>query len=215
MADVPAVGDTDGMSAPAKARTYTATLTKGGICLRECRIVAEMLLGGVTPIAWERALGEDNRLQAKSVYTARCLGQLIRARLEPLGPLVWTMVRDGDRTLATQAVMAGAVRHSRLLGDFMDLVIREQRRLFAESISLGLWADYLAGCRGRDPDMPLWSDSTVARLRSSIYSILAEAGYLSDTRSRRLQRVFLDASLVECLKDRQETYVLRCLEVME
>lgn len=194
---------------------YNATLTKGGTCLRECRIVADMLLRNVSTTAWQQAIVEDNCLQARSVYTARCLSRLIKARLEPLGPLVWTMVRDGDRTLATQAVMAGAVRHSRLLADFMDLVIREQRRLFAESISLGLWADYLAGCRGRDPEMPVWSDSTVARLRSSIFSILAEAGYLSDTRSRRLQRVFLDASLVECLKDRQETYVLRCLEVME
>ena len=194
--------------------TYTATITKGGICLRECRIVAELLTRGLTASLWRTAIVEDNLLQAKSVYTATGLGQLIKARLEPLGEGLWKMIRDGDRTQATQAVMAGAVKHSRLLGDFMDLVIREQRSMFATTIPPALWTEYIAGCRGRDPEMPVWSESTLARLRSSVFSILAESGYLSDTRRCTLQRVYVDEVLATYLKDQRETYVLRCLEVM-
>ena len=40
------------------------------------------------------------------------------------------MLRDGGRAQATQAALAGAVKHSRLLGDFMDITMREQRVLF-------------------------------------------------------------------------------------
>ena len=106
------------------------------------------------------------------------------------------MVRDGGRELATQAAFAGAVKHSRLLGDFMDIAVREQRALFAKQLDHRMWNDYIEGCRGRDPDMPHWSDATVAKLRSVVFSMLAEAGYLKDTRSLPLQNVFVDAQLV-------------------
>ena len=104
---------------------------------------------------------------------------------------------------------------ARLLGDFMDLMIREQRSLFAKRLQARMWLEYIEGCRGRDPDMPYWSDATIARLRSAVFSMLAETGYIKDTRSLLLQNVFVDAQLVACLRDRGQTYVLRCMEVTE
>ena len=78
-----------------------------------------------------------------------------------------------------------------------------------------MWTEYIEGCRGRDPDMPHWSDSTLARLRSAVFSMLAEAGYLKDTRTLLLQNVFVDDQLAAYLRDRGETYVLRCMEVAQ
>lgn len=43
--------------------------------------------------------------------------------------------------------------------------------------------------------------------------MLAEAGYLKDTRSRLMQNVFVDAPLAAYLRDRGATYVLRCMEI--
>lgn len=125
------------------------------------------------------------------------------------------MVRDGGTELATQAAFAGAVKQSRLLGDFMDIEMREQRTLFARKLELHMWSDYIAGCRGRDPDMPFWSDTTIAKLRSIVFSMLAEAAYLKDTRSLQLQNVFVDPQLSSYLQDRSERYVLRCMELTE
>ena len=78
-----------------------------------------------------------------------------------------------------------------------------------------MWNEYLEGCRGRDPIMPQWSESTTKKLRSSVFSMLSEVGYLKDTRSLLLQNVFVDDQLRQYLRDRDEKYVLRCLEVME
>ncbi len=114
----------------------------------------------------------------------------MKARLEPLGEALWGCVRDGDQELATQTTFAGVVKQSRVLGDFMNLVLKEQHTLFAKRIEPRLWSQYLDECRGRDPDMPHWSDSTNKRLRSSVFSMLAEAGYLKDTKSLELQNVF-------------------------
>ena len=46
-------------------------------------------------------------------------------------------------------------------------------------------------------------------------AIKPEAAYLKDTRSLLLQNVFVDTQLAAYLGDRGESYVLRCLEVME
>ena len=97
----------------------------------------------------------------------------------------------------------------------MDIAIREQRALFAKALELRVWSEFMEGCRGRDPEMPHWSDATIAKLRSVVFSMLAEADYLKNTRSLQLQTVFVDAQLAAYLRDRGERYVLRCLEVME
>ena len=194
---------------------YTATISSTSLRVRECRIVADLLLQAVSKEEWTKAVVEQNVLTMGRSVTIIRSSNILRARLEPLGEGLWRMVRDGGQEQATQAAFAGAVRHSRLVGDFMDLTMREQRALFAKKLEKRVWSDYMEGCRGRDPDMPYWSDTTVAKLRSVVFSMLAEAKYLKDTRSLLLQTVFVDAQLDAYLKDRGETYVLRCLQVME
>ena len=193
---------------------YTATITSASLRLRECRIIADLLLQGVTEEAWREAVVRRNVLQMGSAVSIKRISRLLRARLEPLGEELWKMVRDGERVQATQAVLAGSIKNSRLLGDFMDIAMREQRALFAERLDYRIWNDYIAGCRGRDPDMPHWSETTVARLRSAVFGMLAEADYLKDTRSLLLQNVFVDEQLGSYLRENGEAYVLRCMEVM-
>lgn len=194
---------------------YTATITSSGLRVRESRVVARLLLQHVDDRTWREEIQEKNVLQMASLNSTKRVSLLLRARLEPLGPVVWKLVDEGDSILATQAVFAGAIKNSRLLGDFLDLVVREQRALFAEFLEPRLWNEYLAGCRGRDPEMPMWSDSVVEKLRSVVFSVMAEAQYLSDTRTLRFQTVFIDPVLSEALREQKELYVLRCLEVMQ
>jgi hypothetical protein len=192
---------------------YTATITSASLRMRESRIVAGLLLQRVSADEWKQAVIKENVMQMSSEISISRIANLLRARLEPMGEGLWEMVRDGDADLATQATFAGAVKHSRLLADFMDLTMREQRALFAKRLEPRVWLDYIAGCRGRDPVMPHWSDATVAKLRSAVFTMLAEARYLEDTRSLLLQNVFVDMQLAAYLRHRSETYVLRCLEV--
>lgn len=195
--------------------TYTATITSASLRLRESRIVADLLLREISDIEWQHAICEADLLQISSIESAKKVSSLIRARLEPLGPKFWRFVRDGDQLTATHATLAGAIKHSRILGDFMDITLREQRALFATKLDLSNWTEYIEGCRGRDPDMPQWNESTLARLRSAVFLILAEAGYLQDTSSLILQNVFLDAQVSNGLKEQNEKYLLRCMGVME
>ena len=194
---------------------YTATITTASLRLRESRIIADLLLQDLSGEAWKEAILERNVLQMSSIESIRRTSRLLRARLKSFDQEIWQMIRDGDSQQASQTVLACAIKNSRLLGDFMDITLREQKTLYAKKLEYHMWNDYLGSCRGRDPDMPHWSDTTIARLRSTVFSMLAEVGYLKDTKSLLLQNVFVDTQLATYLRDHNENYVLRCLEVSE
>jgi hypothetical protein len=179
----------------------------------ESRVVAGLLLRGIDKDGWRKAIFEENVLQARNPATAKRLSRLIRGRLETMGPGLWRLLRDGTATVAAHAALAAAVKHSRLLGDFLDLAVREQYRLYGVSLSNGLWDEYLEDCRGRDPEMPAWNESTKKRLRSSVFQILAQAGYIENTRSRKLQAVDISPEVVRYMEGHNEHYVLRCIKV--
>lgn len=193
---------------------YRADITAGSLKLPESRVVADLLLRGANDAEmWNDAIRRDNVLQARSPRTARRLRLLLRGRLEAMGPDLWKLVRDGPGIVAMHACLAAAVKHSRLLGDFLDLVVREQYRVFSPALAKRHWQPFIVDCRSRDPDMPRWSESTIARLRSSVYQILAQAGYIENTRSLKLQSVHIAGEVLAYLHKHNEDYVIRCLQV--
>lgn len=192
---------------------YKADLTAGALKVAESRIIADLLLRDVDDAGWRKAIYDDNVLQARSPRTAKRLRTLVRNRLQTMSEDLWRLVRDGSGDEATHACLAAAVKHSHLLGDFLDLVVREQYGLYAETLSKKLWSTYIEDCRSRDPDMPEWSESTIARLQSSVFLILAEAGYLNHVRSAKLQAVHIANPVLSYLQKHDEQYVLQCLQV--
>jgi hypothetical protein len=192
---------------------YSADITAGALKLPESRIIADLLLRGVDAAGWKEAIASKNLLQARSPATASRLTKLIRSRLMTMGPELWKLVRDANSTVATHAVLAAAIKHSPLIGDFLDLVVREKFRAFASKLTKAMWDDYLADCRGRDPNMPHWNESTRRRLRSSVFQALAQAGFLADTKSLKLQPVHIAPQVIKYLQKHNDDYVLRCLQV--
>jgi len=192
---------------------YKADITAGALKVSESRIIADLLLKDIDETSWREAIQNENILQVKKPATAIRIGRLIRKRLELMTPDFWLLVRDGTGTVATHAVFAAAIKHSQLLGDFLDLVVREQYRIFNTLLSNKFWDDYLDDCRGRDPDMPIWNESTRKRLRSSVFQILAQTGYIENTRSKKLQTVHIASQVLQYLEKNNEHYVLHCIKV--
>jgi Putative inner membrane protein (DUF1819) len=192
---------------------YRATITAGALKVSESRIIADLLLREVDDGGWKDAIVHRNVLQTRSPATAKRLTNLIRGRMATMGPELWRMVRDGKGSVVTHAVLAAAVKHSPLLGDFLDLVVREQYQKFGRVLTNKMWEDYLDGCQGRDPDMPLWRESTRKRLRSSVFQTLAQAGYIENSRNLKLQTNHIAERVLRYLKANDEEYVLRCIKV--
>ncbi len=181
--------------------------------MRESRIIADLMLREIYGAQWNKAILVDNVLQTRSVETARRLSQLIKSRLSLMHDDFWRLIRDGSMEVAVHATFSAAVEHSTLLGDFMDLVMRQEYRIFTPKLSTKMWEPYIEGCRGRDPEMPEWNQSTIKRLRSSVFQMLAEAGYLKSSRSLELQSVHFAGEVLRCLEKHNENYVLRCVTI--
>jgi len=201
-------------TAPTKMR-YTSSITAGSLKVSESRVIAGLMLRGLKGKPFQQAISRENVLQARTKNTGQGLAKLVRRRLEHLPEPMLQLIRDGSMIEATHACLAAAVMDSFLLGDFLDLVMRPLYRTFKETLPLSSWRDYLESCRSRDPDMPRWTETTSSRLRSSVFKTLAEAGYLNNTKERKLQKVHIVRPVLKHLKDTDNKYVLRCIEVAE
>ncbi len=194
-------------------QVYKANITAGALLVPESRKIADLMLRDVSADEWARAIEEENILQKLSASSAKRIANLIRSRLELMKPELWEMVRDGGAQKSTHAVFAAAIKHSRILGDYLDLVVREQFRRLEERLTPRLWEDFLRTCKQQDPAMSDFSLSTAKKMRNVVHNILSEVGYIRDSRSWELQKVEIDAEVLSYLENNDEHYVLECIQV--
>jgi hypothetical protein len=201
----------DGQSA--RMNRYKPNFTKGSLLIQESRVIARLLLEEVSDEAWKAAIVDRNLLQKRTRNTALTYAWLIRRRLEEMSRELWMLVSDAPLPVATSAMFAATVKHSPLLGDFITQVVAEQYRKFEPRLRRSLWDHYLEECRDRDPAVAAWSAATQAKLRQNAWRMLAEAGYVRDTRSLELLAVHPPQEVISYLESNQEQYVLRCMQV--
>ena len=103
---------------------YRADITAGSLKVPESRTIARLLLDRVDDEQWHHAIQTENLLQARNVATATRLARLIRQRLTTMDSGLWKLVRDGNATVAAHAALSAAVKHSPLIGDFLDRVFK-------------------------------------------------------------------------------------------
>jgi hypothetical protein len=162
-------------------RLYNAEISAGSLLVAESRRIAVLMLGKPTDAEWESAIKEENILQ-KTPATARRQAQLLRNRLSTLDDAGLIMVAEESSELCRQILMAAAMRHSRLMSDFMrDVYIDDLRRL-ERTLSHRQWDEFLLECEHRDDAVRGWSETTRKKLFQVIVRILGEAGYLDSTR---------------------------------
>ena len=187
--------------------------TRCSLIVPETRVVAAMLLEGISKQEWQRQIVELNVLQKRTAKTAMTYAGTARSRLETMHPDLWALVRDESLPVATQAVLAATVKFSPLLGDFLRTVVRDQFRRFSTHLEPRHWNAFLEDRLQVDFDAPTFSASTQVKLRQNAMRMLAEAGFIEDTRSLRLRSQHIEPAVSHFLHEHDERYVLDCLQV--
>lgn len=162
-------------------RMFNAEISAGSLLLPESRRIARLLQTQPSPEAWNAAILLDNLLQ-KTPSTAKRQATLIRKRLETLDAQAWGLIADGDVETATQLLLAAAIRHSHLLGEFLRTVYAPALQWLETQLSPRAWESFLADCAQQDPAVGHWAASTRAKLYQVVMRILAEAKFLASTR---------------------------------
>lgn len=191
---------------------YNAEISAGSLLPLESKRVAALMLTKPDEAAWLDAIQTQNILQKKSTATARRQATLIRKRLSTLTPEAWEMIANRESEVAIQLLIASAIKHSKLLGDFIQTVYASRQRQLELSLSPLNWHDFLTECSHRDPAVNDWSASTKSKLFQVIVRILVEAKYLADSRSMRITPAILHPDVQRYLRAHGETNVLTCLE---
>lgn len=192
---------------------YKPNITAGSLLVPQSRKIAKLLLTYPDKMRWKTAINDENILQQRSPVSASKLAALIKARLELATPTLWELVAEGDSTTSTHAIFACAIKHCRLLGDFLDLVVRDQFRRYEESLSYRQWDDFIEECKQRDLNMADFKPTTAVKVRSNIFQILYEVGYIKDRRKKELQKVHIAHEVIEYLEKNNEKYILRCIQL--
>lgn len=192
---------------------YVANITAGALLIPESRKIADLMLRQVSAEEWKKAIEEENILQKLSVSSSKRVASFIRARLGMMNSDLWKMVRDGDGILTTQALFAASIKHCRILGDYLDIVVRQQFRKLEDKLTPALWDEFIVSCKQRDPAMEDFPPSTAKKMRSVVHKILVEAGYLKEAHNWTLTRIEIVPEIIEYLRNNNEAYVLKCIQV--
>lgn len=191
---------------------YNAEISAGSLMPLESRRIAALLLTNPDAAAWKHAIEVENILQKKTPSTARRQAWLLQRRLLTLDAQAWQMIVERENEVVIQLLVAAAVKHSHLLGDFMLRVYADRQRRLESTLVAIDWQDFLAECAHHDPVVTEWSDTTKAKLFEVIVRVLAESKYLESTRSMKLTPHSLHPEVRRYLSTHEETYVLDCLE---
>jgi hypothetical protein len=191
---------------------YNAEISAGSLMPLECKRVAKLLLTQPDEEAWVNAIEVENILQKKTVATARRQARLIRKRLSTLDPDGWQLIAQRESEVANQLLLASAIKHSQLLGDFMRNVYANRQRRLETAIIATDWKDFLTECAHQDPLVAKWSESTKDKLFQVIVRILVESKYLSSSKTMAITPRALHPEVRQYLQTRDENYVIDCLE---
>lgn len=195
--------------------SYNSDLLSGPLQVRECRIIAELLIEQVTPEQWDVALYEDNLLQKTSQATIKRISNALRKRLELLEPIFWRFIRDGDLELATQTCFAATLERNLLLVEFIENVVADAFATSSDQLATWQWQDFLDERNQLDPRIANWTESSRTKMGQTVFRMLAEYGLLASNRNLKLQNARVRPELRTQLEDSQHLRTLNCMSVAQ
>lgn len=192
---------------------YNAEIVAGALMPEESRVLASLVLEDRNRDEISRLVRVENVLQKRSPANAYRKWELIEKRFAYLDRALIELVAHGRRQSANQALLIGAIQHSKLIGDFLLRVVKPKWRTFDKQMRSADWSGFLAECEQLDPFVAGLSDSTRVKLGQVVKKCLVEAGYLSGPSNPSILPVLLDPAVKRFLDEQDDSYVSDCLTV--
>jgi hypothetical protein len=191
---------------------YSTEISRGSLLTLESKRIASLLLTKPDNEAWKNAIEIENILQKDTVGTAKRQAKLIKKRLETLDPAAWKLITQKNSEVTNQLLFTAAIKENKLLGDFMRSAYISRQKKMELVIARNNWEDFLIECSHQDPSVLNWNKSTKQKVLNGIARILVEAKYLTDSKTMKLSPQSLHPLVRTYLIERNENYVLECLE---
>ena len=176
---------------------YSLSFTSGSLLMRESVVAAPLYLAERDWGTVRSRLEEENLLQTRTASSAQRRSRETVQRLEVLTDPELELLVDSTSTERGHLLWTAACRRYSLIGEFAVEVLREKFLLMVSSVThddfdtfvreKAIWHEELADLR----------ESTLTKLRATLFRMLIEAGLLSET--WRINQVLLSDRVLELL----------------
>ncbi len=192
---------------------YNAEIVAGALIPSESRIIAQLTLDSVSKEQLKHLLTIENILQKRSPATAIRAAELIRKRFALVDEDLLRIIATGSRQALMQALLVAAIKHNKLIGDFLLRVVKEKWRLFESKLKPSDWESFLRECEQTDETVLQWKVTTREKLGQVVKKCLVEAGFLESATNPTITPVLLLPEIKTYLLENNEDYVLECMSV--
>ncbi len=192
---------------------YNAEIVAGALIPSESRIIAQLTLDGVSKEKLKHLLTIENILQKRSPATAIRAAELIKKRFALVNEDLLRLIATGSRQALMQALLVAAIKHNKLIGDFLLRVVKEKWRLFETKLKPSDWENFLRECEQTDETVLQWKITTREKLGQVVKKCLVEAGFLESATDPTITPVLLLPEIKTYLLENNEDYVLECMSV--
>lgn len=160
---------------------YKLSFTSGGLLAREASVATPIYMR-IHDWALVRAeIDADNLLQARTISSGRRTSRELVQRLSTLSEAEVELLVDATSSERGHMMWAAACRRYELIGDFAEEVMREKFLLFNPILVPSDFDSFVRSKALWREELESTADSTMRKLRTNLFLMLREAGFVSDS----------------------------------
>ena len=157
---------------------YALSFTSGALLTREEVIAAPLFLEVRDWSAVRDRLRAENLLQARTASLGFRLAREVTQRLAVLTDAELDLLQDASPSERGHLMWIAACRRYAFIGDFAEEVVRERFLLLTPTLGYDDFDSFVHGKALWHPELAEVKDSTLQKLRSTVFRMLTEAGLL-------------------------------------
>ncbi|MCA0378125.1 MAG: DUF1819 family protein [Actinobacteria bacterium] len=158
---------------------YALSFTSGALLTREAVIAAPLFLEVRDWNMVRDRLRAENLLQARTASSGFRLAREVAQRLAVLTDAELDLLQDASPSERGHLMWVAACRHYALIGDFAEEIVRERFLLLTPTLGYEDFDSFVRGKALWHPELAEVKDSTLQKLRSTVFRMLTEAGLLA------------------------------------
>lgn len=191
------------MNDNSKTPVYGGSLTREQFLYYEHRIVAKLILKGMSYDEILKECTDENLFQYPSTVSYKLITRACYNRLTFTGDnRLVDIIANSTTSTSKLALLYAMMCQNLLVRDFMIEVIGEKFQSRVLSFDKTDVNHFFVQLSGRIDSVSTWSDSTIGKIKSVLIKCLAETGYLNTIRSTELNQVNADEELIQLIRDR-------------
>lgn len=161
-------------------RRYALSFTSGALLAREAVIAAPIYLAARDWGIVRERLHTENLFQARTSSSGFRLAREVAQRLETLTDDELELLGDSSPSERCHLMWVAACRRYAFVGDFAEEVVREKFLLLTPVLGYGDFDSFVHSKSLWHPELAKVKDSTLRKLRSTVFRMLTEAALLAN-----------------------------------